>query len=52
MNRSWPRSPPSPSGISLVALEGFSEPDAARVLDTDVMKLRGLVEEIGCELGG
>ena len=31
----------------LVALEGFSEPDAARVLDTDVMKLRGLVEESG-----
>ena len=29
----------------LVALEGFSEPDAARVLDIDVMKLRGLVEE-------
>ena len=28
----------------LVALEGFSEPDAARVLDIDVMKLRGLVE--------
>src|SRR5712692_3919791 len=27
----------------LVALEGFSEPDAARVLDIDVMKLRGLV---------
>ncbi len=34
----------------LVALEGFSEPDAARVLDTDVMKLRGLVEESGREL--
>ena len=31
----------------LVALEGFSEPDAARVLDIDVMKLRGLVEGLG-----
>src|SRR3982074_953563 len=27
----------------LVALEGFSEPDAAYVLDIDVMTLRGLV---------
>ena len=34
----------------LVALEGFSEPDAARVLDVDVMRLRGLVEESGREL--
>jgi CheY-like chemotaxis protein len=34
----------------LVALEGFSEPDAARVLDIDVMKLRALVEESGREL--
>jgi len=34
----------------LVALEGFSELDAARVLDIDVMKLRGLVEESGREL--
>ena len=34
----------------LVALEGFSEPDAAHVLDIDVMKLRGLVEESGREL--
>ena len=34
----------------LVALEGFAEPDAARVLDIDVMKLRGLVEESGREL--
>ena len=34
----------------LVALEGFSEPDAARVLDIDVMQLRGLVEESGREL--
>ncbi len=33
-----------------VALEGFSEPDAARILDVDVMKLRGLVEESGREL--
>ena len=34
----------------LVALEGFSEPDAARVLDIDVTKLRGLVEESCREL--
>jgi CheY-like chemotaxis protein len=34
----------------LIALEGFSEPDAARILDVDVMKLRGLVEESGREL--
>jgi CheY-like chemotaxis protein len=34
----------------LVALEGFTEPDAARVLDVDVMKLRALVEESGREL--
>jgi CheY-like chemotaxis protein/DNA-directed RNA polymerase specialized sigma24 family protein len=34
----------------LVALEGFSEADAARVLDADVMNLRGLVEESGREL--
>ena len=34
----------------LVALEGFSEPDAARILDVDVMKLRGLVEDSGREL--
>jgi CheY-like chemotaxis protein len=34
----------------LVALEGFAEADAARVLDIDVMTLRGLVEESGREL--
>jgi DNA-directed RNA polymerase specialized sigma24 family protein len=34
----------------LVALEGFSEPDAARILDIDIVKLRGLVEESGREL--
>jgi DNA-directed RNA polymerase specialized sigma24 family protein len=34
----------------LVALEGFSEPDAGRILDIDVVKLRGLVEESGREL--
>jgi CheY-like chemotaxis protein len=34
----------------LVALEGFSETDAARVLDIDVMQLRALVEESGREL--
>ncbi|HEY2186405.1 MAG TPA: response regulator [Xanthobacteraceae bacterium] len=34
----------------LVALEGFSEPDAARILEIDVLKLRALVEESGREL--
>jgi CheY-like chemotaxis protein len=34
----------------LVALEGFSEEDAARILDVDVAKLRSLVEESGREL--
>jgi DNA-directed RNA polymerase specialized sigma24 family protein len=34
----------------LVALEGFSEEDAARVLETDVATLRSLVEESGREL--
>jgi hypothetical protein len=34
----------------LVALEGFSEPDAAHILDVDVTKLRALVEESGREL--
>jgi CheY-like chemotaxis protein len=34
----------------LVALEGFSEQDAARILDVDVVRLRGLVEESGREL--
>ena len=34
----------------LVALEGFSEDDAARILDTDVVTLRSLVEESGREL--
>jgi CheY-like chemotaxis protein len=34
----------------LVALEGFSEADAARILDIDVVKLRALVEESGREL--
>jgi DNA-directed RNA polymerase specialized sigma24 family protein len=34
----------------LVALEGFSEEDAAAVLDTDVSTLRSLVEESGREL--
>jgi DNA-directed RNA polymerase specialized sigma24 family protein len=34
----------------LVALEGFSEEDAARVLETDVPTLRSLVEESGREL--
>jgi CheY-like chemotaxis protein len=34
----------------LVALEGFSEDDAAHVLDIDVVKLRALIEESGREL--
>src|SRR6266516_2034313 len=34
----------------LIALEGFSEDDAALVLDTDVPTLRALVEESGREL--
>ena len=34
----------------LIALEGFAEPDAARILDIDVMTLRSLVEESGREL--
>ena len=34
----------------LVALEGFSEEDAAKVLDVDVATLRSLVEESGREL--
>jgi DNA-directed RNA polymerase specialized sigma24 family protein len=34
----------------LVALEGFSEPDAARILDISVAKLRALVEQSGREL--
>jgi DNA-directed RNA polymerase specialized sigma24 family protein len=34
----------------LIALEGFSEDDAAQVLDTDVSTLRALVEESGREL--
>jgi DNA-directed RNA polymerase specialized sigma24 family protein len=34
----------------LVALEGFSEAEAARILDIEVVKLRTLVEESGREL--
>jgi DNA-directed RNA polymerase specialized sigma24 family protein len=34
----------------LVALEGFSEEDAAEILDCDLQTLRGLVEESGREL--
>jgi DNA-directed RNA polymerase specialized sigma24 family protein len=34
----------------LVALEGFSEEDAAEILDTDIPTLRSLVEESGREL--
>src|SRR5262245_47127584 len=34
----------------LVALEGFSEEDAARILEVDIAKLRSLVEESGREL--
>ena len=35
----------------LVALEGFSEPDAARILEIDIVKLRALVEEFGPRIG-
>jgi CheY-like chemotaxis protein len=34
----------------LVSLEGFSEDEAAEILDTDVSQLRDLVKEAGCEL--
>ena len=34
----------------LVALEGFSEDDAAQILDCDLPTLRSLVEESGREL--
>ena len=34
----------------LVALEGLSEDDAAKVLDIDVPTLRALVEDFGREL--
>jgi DNA-directed RNA polymerase specialized sigma24 family protein len=34
----------------LVALEGFAEHDAARILDVDVVTLRSLIEESGREL--
>jgi len=34
----------------LVSLEGFSEEDAARILECDVQMLRGLVEDSGREL--
>jgi len=34
----------------LVALEGFTEPDAARILGADIMTLRRLVEQSGQEL--
>jgi CheY-like chemotaxis protein/DNA-directed RNA polymerase specialized sigma24 family protein len=34
----------------LVALEGFSESDAAKILGTDVVSLRALIEESGREL--
>jgi DNA-directed RNA polymerase specialized sigma24 family protein len=34
----------------LVALEGFDESDAARILDVDVLTLRRLIEESGREL--
>ncbi|MGB7102660.1 MAG: response regulator [Xanthobacteraceae bacterium] len=37
-------------GFLLVALEGFSEEDAAQILDCDLPTLRGLVEESGREL--
>jgi DNA-directed RNA polymerase specialized sigma24 family protein/CheY-like chemotaxis protein len=43
--------PPKPrQAFLLIALEGLSEDDAAKVLDTDVPTLRDLVEESGREL--
>jgi len=43
--------PPLPrQAFLLVALEGLSEDDAAKVLDVDVPQLRALVEESGREL--
>ena len=42
--------PRSRQAFLLVALEGLSEDDAARVLDIDVPTLRGLVEDSGREL--
>ena len=41
---------PSVQAFLLVALEGFSEEDAAEVLDCDLPTLRSLVEESGREL--
>jgi len=34
----------------LIALEGFTEQEAARILDVDVVTLRGLIDESGREL--
>lgn len=43
--------PPMPrQAFLLIALEGLSEDDAAKVLDVDVPELRNLVEESGREL--
>jgi DNA-directed RNA polymerase specialized sigma24 family protein len=43
--------PPKPrQAFLLIALEGLSEDDAAKVLDVDVPRLRELVEESGREL--
>jgi CheY-like chemotaxis protein len=42
--------PRARQGFLLVAVEGFSEKDAAHVLETDVESLRALVEEAGREL--
>jgi CheY-like chemotaxis protein len=58
-----PREPPLPverrlaqigrlprQAFLLVSLEGFSEEEAAEILDTDLASLRGLVQEAGQEL--
>ncbi|BAT59822.1 putative transcriptional regulatory protein pdtaR [Variibacter gotjawalensis] len=42
--------PHARQGFLLVSLEGFTEEDAAKVLDTDVSNLRELVETAGREL--
>lgn len=42
--------PKARQAFLLVSLEGFSEEDAAAILDTDLSKVRGLVEEAGREL--
>lgn len=42
--------PKARQAFLLVSLEGFSEDDAAAILDTDLSRIRALVEEAGREL--